>query len=192
MCIRDRYILLQGNVSADIQHTLLSTHVQLTSSACASPTDESVSEAIQWDCNTTTSRLRPAEWKLDAQNYWTCHACMDDLRHQSQSLSDTAWGTPSSVLSPTTPLEDHSALSTVTTSFEFHLQFSPYFRIDFICHSLYTKYLLIFTRSTFVLYIRCILYRPILLIQFNFSQPIFLWYFDSVGWVFWPVRLTPR
>ena len=36
--------LLQVNLAAD---TLLSTHVQLTSSACASPTDESVSEAIQ-------------------------------------------------------------------------------------------------------------------------------------------------
>ena len=139
--LQHKYLLLRVSLSADIKDTLFSTHVQLTPLACVWPTNQSVSEASHTDHNTRTSRQRPAEWKLDAQNYWTCHACMDDLCHQSQSLSDTAWGTSSSVLSPTSPQEDHTASSTVTTSFAFHLLLSRYFITDFIHHSLYTKYL---------------------------------------------------
>ena len=120
-------------------HWRQATYRQSTSWVDAGPIVQSASEATQSGCNTRTGRPRPAEWKRDALNCWTCQTCIYGVCHQSQSQSDTASGTLSSALPPASPLEDHSASSTVTTSRQFLFLFSPYFPTDLIKISLYTN-----------------------------------------------------
>jgi len=87
---------------------VLYTHVQSASSADVWPSKESVTVANQsmWDASASTRR--PAEWKLDIRNSWTCHRRFVAHRH-SQSHSNTASRTSSSTPAPASPTADNSA-----------------------------------------------------------------------------------
>jgi len=99
-------------------HWRQTTHSQSASSACASPTEESLTVASRSVSGARRSRLTTAEWTLETPHLWTCHCADGGRRHchqQSQSHWHRSLRTLSSAVSPTSPAADHSA-PTATTS----------------------------------------------------------------------------